>query len=85
MRKIIANGQTLTPDGQFYLILEQLEDNTIIELMNEALIQDKAYPQLNDTTARIALVNEVSTEKGKPALTQEEIDFMISYRPGDPA
>jgi hypothetical protein len=83
MRKIIANGQTMTPDGQFYLILEQLEDGTIVELMNESLVKDKEYPQFADSKARATIVNQLFTSRGESELTQEEIDFMISYRPGD--
>jgi hypothetical protein len=83
MRKIIANGQTMTPSGQFYLILEQLADGTIIELMNETLISGKEYPQVADNQARVAIVNQLFATKDEPELTQEEIDFMMSYRPGD--
>lgn len=83
MRKIIANGKGLTTNGQCYLILEQLEDETIIELMNEPIIEGKEYPRLSDINARVSIVNEIKESLNEPVLTQEEIDFMISYRPGD--
>jgi hypothetical protein len=84
MRKIIANGQSLTPDGKFYLVLEQQDDGTIVELMNESLITGKEYPQVVDSEARINIVNQLFAARGESELVQEEIDFMISYRPGDP-
>jgi hypothetical protein len=83
MRKIIANGQSLTPDGSFYLVLEQLEDGTIKELMNDKMIVNKDYPRMDDNVERTAIVNKIMTTNGEPELTQEEIDFMMSYRPGD--
>ena len=84
MRKIIANGQSLTPDGKFYLVLEQQDDGTIVELMNESMVKDKEYPQVVDSEARINIVNQLFAARGESELVQEEIDFMISYRPGDP-
>ena len=83
MRKIIANGQSLTPDGKFYLVLEQQDDGTIVELMNESMVKDKEYPQVVDSEARINIVNQLFAARGESELVQEEIDFMISYRPGD--
>ena len=83
MRKIIANGQSLTPDGSFYLVLEQLEDGTIKELMNDKMIVNKDYPRMDDNVERTAIVNKIMATNGEPELTQEEIDFMTSYRPGD--
>jgi hypothetical protein len=83
MRKIIANGQSLTPDGSFYLVLEQLEDGTIKELMNDKMIVNKDYPRMDDNVERTAIVNKIMATNGEPELTQEEIDFMMSYRPGD--
>jgi hypothetical protein len=83
MRKIIANGQSLTPDGSFYLVLEQLEDGTIKELMNDKMIVNKDYPRMDDNVERTAIVNKIMVTNGEPELTQEEIDFMMSYRPGD--
>jgi len=84
MRKIIANGQSLTPDGSFYLVLEQLEDGTIKELMNDKVIVNKDYPRIDDNVERTSIVNKIMATNDEPELTQEEIDFMISYRPGDP-
>lgn len=84
MRKIIANGQSLTPNGSFYLVLEQLEDGTIKELMNDKIIVNKDYPRIDANIERTAIVNKIMATNGEPELTQEEIDFMISYRPGDP-